>query len=194
MSEGDGQRRYDTNDRQTDAEEAHCQQRPNFPFGMDVILDHNLKAALEAFAHDPAKAAKIKASIDGREKERVLDAALGLTAAEVENVFAKSLVQKHAFDLDVILGEKERIVRKSGILEFFPTQEQMDNIGGLDRLKDWLVKRQSAFGQAAREYGLPAVVGVVDATTLIRDGQRIRVHGTDGYVEILGDAADDPEG
>jgi pyruvate,water dikinase len=37
----------------------------------------------------------------------------------------------------------------------------------------------------AREYGLPAVVGVVDATQLIRDGQRIRVHGTDGYVEIL---------
>ena len=36
----------------------------------------------------------------------------------------------------------------------------------------------------AREYGLPAVVGVEDATRLIRDGQRIRVHGTDGYVEI----------
>ena len=37
----------------------------------------------------------------------------------------------------------------------------------------------------AREYGLPAVVGVAHATRLIRDGQRIRVHGTDGYVEIL---------
>jgi pyruvate,water dikinase len=37
----------------------------------------------------------------------------------------------------------------------------------------------------AREYGLPAVVGVQHATRLIRDGQRIRVHGTDGYVEIL---------
>ncbi|MGW2633641.1 rifamycin-inactivating phosphotransferase [Streptomyces chattanoogensis] len=37
----------------------------------------------------------------------------------------------------------------------------------------------------AREYGLPAVVGLEQATRLIRDGQRIRVHGTDGYVEIL---------
>jgi phosphoenolpyruvate synthase/pyruvate phosphate dikinase len=37
----------------------------------------------------------------------------------------------------------------------------------------------------AREYGLPAVVGVEHATQLISDGQRIRVHGTDGYVEIL---------
>jgi rifampicin phosphotransferase len=37
----------------------------------------------------------------------------------------------------------------------------------------------------AREYGLPAVVGVENATKLIQDGQRIRVHGTEGYIEIL---------
>jgi pyruvate,water dikinase len=37
----------------------------------------------------------------------------------------------------------------------------------------------------AREYGLPAVVGVERATQLVRDGQRIRVHGTEGYVELL---------
>lgn len=37
----------------------------------------------------------------------------------------------------------------------------------------------------AREYGLPAVIGVENATKLIKDGQRIRVHGTEGYVEIL---------
>lgn len=37
----------------------------------------------------------------------------------------------------------------------------------------------------AREYGLPAIVGVENATKLIKDGQRIRVHGTEGYVEIL---------
>jgi pyruvate,water dikinase len=37
----------------------------------------------------------------------------------------------------------------------------------------------------AREYGVPAVVGVEQATRRIRDGQRIRVHGTDGYVAML---------
>jgi pyruvate,water dikinase len=37
----------------------------------------------------------------------------------------------------------------------------------------------------AREYGLPAVVGMENATRLIKDGQMIRVNGTDGYVEIL---------
>ncbi|AWK51684.1 phosphoenolpyruvate synthase [Clostridium beijerinckii] len=37
----------------------------------------------------------------------------------------------------------------------------------------------------AREYGLPAVVGVENATKLIKDGERIRVHGTEGYIEVL---------
>jgi pyruvate,water dikinase len=38
----------------------------------------------------------------------------------------------------------------------------------------------------AREYGVPAVVGVDQATSLLTDGQRVRLHGADGYVEILG--------
>ena len=42
----------------------------------------------------------------------------------------------------------------------------------------------------AREYGLPAVVGVPQATRLIHDGQRIRVHGSEGYVELLSSAGD----
>ncbi len=46
----------------------------------------------------------------------------------------------------------------------------------------------------AREYGLPAVVGVEHATNLIRDGQRIRVHGTDGYIEILSDPGQTRDG
>jgi pyruvate,water dikinase len=39
----------------------------------------------------------------------------------------------------------------------------------------------------AREYGLPAVVGVEHATRLVRDGQQVRVDGTNGFVEVLGD-------
>ncbi len=46
----------------------------------------------------------------------------------------------------------------------------------------------------AREYGLPAVVGVEQATRLIRDRQRIRVNGTDGYVEILPEEIQDDRG
>ena len=98
----------------------------------------------------------------GVEREHVVEAALGLTADEAENVFAKSLVQTGgSFDIDVILSEKERIVRKSGVLEFFRTQEKMDNIGGLDELKSWLRKRQAAFSEEARAFGLPRPKGIL---------------------------------
>ena len=97
----------------------------------------------------------------GQEREHIIEAALGLTADEAENVFAKSLVQTGTFDIDVILSEKERIVRKSGVLEFFRTQEKMDNIGGLDQLKSWLRKRQAAFSEEARKFGLPRPKGIL---------------------------------
>ncbi|TMB37404.1 MAG: AAA family ATPase [Deltaproteobacteria bacterium] len=98
----------------------------------------------------------------GQEREHVVEAALGLTADEAEGVFAKSLEQTGgSFDIDVILSEKERIVRKSGVLEFFRTQEKMDNIGGLDVLKGWLRKRQSAFSEEARQFGLPRPKGIL---------------------------------
>src|SRR5260370_38870741 len=97
----------------------------------------------------------------GQERAHIVQAALGLTADEAENVFAESLVQTGAFDIDVILSEKERIVRKSGVLEFFRTQEKMENIGGLDLLKSWLRKRQAAFSEEARKFGLPRPKGIL---------------------------------
>jgi SpoVK/Ycf46/Vps4 family AAA+-type ATPase len=102
-----------------------------------------------------------KAPPSGQEREHIVEAALGLTADEAENVFAKSLVQTGTFDIDVILSEKERIVRRSGVLEFFRTQEKMDNIGGLDLLKSWLRKRQAAFSEEARQFGLPRPKGIL---------------------------------
>jgi len=102
-----------------------------------------------------------KAPPGGQEREHVIEAALGLTAEEAENVFAKSLVQTGGFDIDVILSEKERIVRKSGVLEFFRTHEKMDDIGGLDQLKTWLKKRQAAFSEEARKFGLPRPKGIL---------------------------------
>ena len=80
---------------------------------------------------------------------------------EAENVFAKSLVEKHKFDVDVILSEKEQIIRKSGILEYYPFNEQISDVGGLDLLKDWMEKRTVAFTEKARDFGLPPPRGVL---------------------------------
>lgn len=95
------------------------------------------------------------------EREQILKAASGLTSNEAENVFAKSLVEKRTFDIDVILGEKEQIIRKSGILEYYRTDEGMGDVGGMDLLKEWMNQRTASFSDKAREYGLPEPKGML---------------------------------
>lgn len=93
--------------------------------------------------------------------DKIVGAALGLTAEEAENVFAKSIVQKGQFDIQIILSEKEQIIRKSGVLEYYHANEKMQEVGGLEELKKWLEKRGKAFTPKAREFGLPEPRGIL---------------------------------
>ncbi|QQO09020.1 AAA family ATPase [Breznakiella homolactica] len=93
--------------------------------------------------------------------DKIVEAALGLTAEEAENVFAKTLVQKGQFDINIILSEKEQIIRKSGVLEYYHANEKMAEVGGLEELKKWLTKRGKAFTPKAREFGLPEPRGIL---------------------------------
>ncbi len=114
-------------------------------------------SVLQGVKDDP----RVEAPGDERQREKIAEAALGLTATEAENVFAKSMVQHKRFDLDVILQEKEQIIRKSGILEFLHPEESVKGIGGLTVLKEWLNKRTRAFTKEAREFGLPQPKGIL---------------------------------
>lgn len=108
------------------------------------------------------EAYRIELTPSGR--ERLLRAALGLTAAEAEAVLARALVNDGRLtddDLSVVLEEKKQAVRRSGILEFYEAEEGMEHVGGLDILKAWLMKRYQAFSEDARAYGLPEPRGVL---------------------------------
>lgn len=98
---------------------------------------------------------------DAMLRESVVEAALGLTGEEARSVFAKSLVKTRDFDLGTILAEKKGIIRKSGILEFYQTDDSFTDVGGLDVLKSWLKIRKAAFRKDARDFGLPAPKGLL---------------------------------
>jgi AAA+ superfamily predicted ATPase len=105
---------------------------------------------------------RIALTPDGR--ERLLRAALGLTAAEAESVFARALVEDGRLtddDLGLVLEEKKQAVRRSGILEFYEAEEGLEQVGGLEVLKAWLMKRYQAFTEDARAYGLPEPRGAL---------------------------------
>ena len=60
-----------------------------------------------------------------------------------------------------MLSEKEQIIRKSGVLEYYHVNEDMKEVGGLAELKKWLTKRGKAFTPEAREFGLPEPRGIL---------------------------------
>jgi ATP-dependent 26S proteasome regulatory subunit len=95
------------------------------------------------------------------QRERILKAALGLTLSEAENVFARCIVEKGQFDVGLIVAEKQQLIRKSGVLEYFEAKEQVEDIGGLDILKGWLRNRALAFTEKAQRFGLPAPRGIL---------------------------------
>lgn len=99
------------------------------------------------------------------EKEVLCKAAQGLTLQEAENAFARAMVSKGQLtinELDVILDEKCQVIKKTGILEFIKSDFNMNDVGGLENLKKWLIKRNNSWlGKAQKDYNLPAPKGVL---------------------------------
>jgi SpoVK/Ycf46/Vps4 family AAA+-type ATPase len=105
-----------------------------------------------------------KVDLTREDAEALIRAALGLTLSEAENAFAKAIAQDGMLsrnDVSRVLEEKRQVIRKSGLLEYYPTDEQLGNVGGLDLLKTWLSRRGAAFSEAARRFGLPEPKGLL---------------------------------
>jgi hypothetical protein len=100
-------------------------------------------------------------SVGGREK--IIQAALGMTLNQARRAFSKAIVTRGTLDdqdIDTITAEKKDILSASDALEFYGATESPENVGGLAVLKGWLALRERAFTQDARDYGLPAPKGI----------------------------------
>jgi len=98
------------------------------------------------------------------EKEKLLKSCRGLTKIEIENVFSKAIMKNRKLDMndiDLILSEKKQIIKKSSILEYYDSQENIANVGGLENLKTWISKRTRSFTDEARKFGLPEPKGIL---------------------------------
>ena len=123
-----------------------------------------LKQLLDKLVESVQRNPRVKIELTPEVEEKIIKAALGLTIMEAENVFARAVVMNNHLgeeDIDVILSEKEQIIRKTGMLEYYHADDKFSSVGGLDHLKGWLVKRGAAFTQKARDYGLPQPKGIL---------------------------------
>ncbi|MGL5095745.1 MAG: AAA family ATPase, partial [Planctomycetia bacterium] len=119
---------------------------------------------LDAIIDDVKSNPKVKIDLDDDGRERLIRAAQGLTLREVENVFAKTLVldgRLDGSDVGVVFSEKQQIIKKDGLLEYYEPDADLTQVAGLDVLKEWLTKRKDAFSDRAAAFGLPPPKGVL---------------------------------
>lgn len=130
-----------------------------------VIVDFPppTSAELENVLNTLARAPGVKVNLTKLGREKLVQAALGLTSAQAQRVFARAVVVDGTLDdrdIDLVTEEKKQIIRESEALEYFEVHESPSDVGGLGVLKDWLRLRERAFTQDARDYGLPPPKGV----------------------------------
>lgn len=88
----------------------------------------------------------------------------GLSIERIRRIIARAIATHGKLtsdDLELVLEEKRQTIRQTQILDFYTTQEQITDIGGLDNLKEWLIRRGGAFSEKARQYGLPYPRGLL---------------------------------
>jgi len=107
---------------------------------------------------------RVAINVTEEDEERLAKAAMGLTLHEAENAFARAMVEDGKLDIsdvEVVLEEKRQTIRKSGILEYLKPDLNIKDVGGLQNLKRWLVKRNKSWLDSAAKYNLPAPRGVL---------------------------------
>lgn len=136
-----------------------------------VVLDVDLPAfaelttALDDFlAQAQADQRVIQVNLHAEQRERLLKASQGLTLDEMRSVLNKAVVAHQQIGentIPLMLAEKKQIIRKSDMLEYFAPEETFDELGGVATLKRWLAKRDQAFTEEARHFGLPVPKGLL---------------------------------
>ncbi|MEM8718609.1 MAG: AAA family ATPase [Cyanobacteria bacterium P01_G01_bin.39] len=96
--------------------------------------------------------------------DEVVRAAQGLSLERIRRVLTRAIATNGKLepdDVELILEEKRQSIRQTQILDYYPATEQISDIGGLDNLKNWLLRRGGAFSEQARAYGLPNPRGLL---------------------------------
>ena len=124
-----------------------------------------LRREVERFLDRVRQNGHVSVETDASFSEALVDAAAGLTMTEVQNALAHAVIgdlRLDRSDVARIFAQKRQIVRKSEILDFVETDGlSAEQIGGLDRLKDWLRQREPAFTPEGRAFGIQAPRGVL---------------------------------
>lgn len=103
------------------------------------------------------------AEIDNDLKKKLIDSALGMTVMEADLAYCLAVVKDKMgiHSPRTVAFEKEQIIKKSGLLDYYQVNESLKNVGGMEVLKAWLEKRKQAFDFNAQTWGLSEPKGML---------------------------------
>lgn len=95
------------------------------------------------------------------EVETILTSLTGLSFPEIENVVTVSQIKYKEIRPEYLLESKKQMILKNGLLEYFQSDIDMEDVGGMDEIKNWLELRRTAFGADAKEFGIDTPRGLM---------------------------------
>jgi ATP-dependent 26S proteasome regulatory subunit len=122
-----------------------------------------LENLYQKFMESMAKAG-VQIQLSDEERRNFVTAVQGLTLDEAYKAYMKAFQGQpriHIGLIEKIHNEKKQLILKENVLEYFTHVLTMEDMGGLDKLKDWLLKRKKAFSKEAREFGLDKPKGIL---------------------------------
>jgi len=133
---------------------------------LEPPTDKEYHQYLSAMLRSLRQREEIRVHIDSLDVGRLIQQLRGLTFFEVKKVMTAAIAESWTLDRTVIarvLEAKKEIIRRSGVLEYTPSEQGLKDIAGLERLKAWLRKRKSVFADPKRaaEFGLSPPKGLM---------------------------------
>ncbi len=123
-----------------------------------------LRRVLDTVLHSLVQANRIEILLDARGREKLLAALSGMTLNQARQTIAFAALKDGKLSEQAIkdvLDRKAQAIRESGLLEYFPVEDNRFQLGGFARLKRWLQRAQTGFSREAQALNLPAPRGIL---------------------------------
>jgi ATP-dependent 26S proteasome regulatory subunit len=129
-----------------------------------TVLEFPLPGAAEIKSEIERLLSATGQQLESKNLDDLVRSCQGLSIERIRRVLARAFAlhsELRSEDIELILEEKRQTIRQTQILDFYPATEAISDIGGLDNLKDWLIRRGGSFSDRARQYGLPHPKGLM---------------------------------
>ncbi len=133
-------------------------------YHLELPEREELRKVFNTVLQSLVSANRIEVVLDTSEREELVSALSGLTLNQARQTIAFAALKEGKLSVGAIkevLERKAQVIRESGLLEYFPVEDNRFQLGGFARLKSWLVRAQTGFSREARELNLPTPRGIL---------------------------------